>query len=381
MIRLRTLHLSGSLDTEVGGPPEALAGVLTALSENEASSTVISIKSLNPNAPVLNKIESLHQQVFEVNPAFGLGRYQGSVSFPRLFLKLSRKTDIIIAHGYYSLSLLIAARSKFVHGKPIVVIPHGSLEPYQEEVHRLRKVFFKALMGGANNIEGFFAVSEAEARSIRTHTWIRKPIFVTGLGVGEPKIDFSGLEQSKKFQNPYIAFLGRIASKKRIDLAITALGDLRSHGVNIDLRVAGVGDDQITRELHRLVNNLRLSENVYFEGQINGNAKSRFLADAVLSILPSENENFAVAIAESLSVGTPVIVSEFVAIGELVEAFHAGIVIKELKPACISKAFLEIQSNRDYYSDGAFDAAASISLSVVGATWEKIIRDIVETLK
>ena len=379
--KLSTLHLSGALDPHVGGPPEALSGILGGLISNGIIATVIAIKSDEVSPPVLKTIKNRGGLIHEVKPSFGLGRFKASASFPLLFRRLVRDADIVISHGFYSISLLIAVRTHFIHKKPIVVMPHGSLEPYQEKVHRLRKLFFKALLGGSNNIDGFFVASQAEARTLKTHSWIRKPIFVAGLGVEKPNFHLPDLEQSEGFQNPYIAFLGRIASKKRIDLAIVALRELRNSGVNVDLRIAGIGDELITNELQNLVKNLQLGENVYFEGLINGNAKIRFLADAAISILPSENENFAVAIAESLSVGTPVVVSEFVALGELVKEFHAGIVIKELKPECIAKAFLEIQSNRDYYSNGAFDAAESISLRAVGATWSKMIKDIVGTLK
>ena len=45
-----------------------------------------------------------------------------------------------------------------------------------------------------------------------------------------------------------------------------------------------------------------------------------------LFVLPSYSENFAIAVAESLAAGTPVVITPEVQIAEYVEAYQAGII-------------------------------------------------------
>jgi glycosyltransferase involved in cell wall biosynthesis len=65
---------------------------------------------------------------------------------------------------------------------------------------------------------------------------------------------------------------------------------------------------------------------VTFTGMLTGTIKSGALVAADALILPSHQENFGMVVAEALSFGLPVLVSEQVNISDVVETFGAGLV-------------------------------------------------------
>ncbi|MCP4975163.1 MAG: glycosyltransferase [Maribacter sp.] len=63
-----------------------------------------------------------------------------------------------------------------------------------------------------------------------------------------------------------------------------------------------------------------------FCGPVSGEAKNRAYLEADVCVIPSYSENFCIVVAEALSMGMPVIVSDSLAWGE-VEARGCGLVV------------------------------------------------------
>jgi len=109
----------------------------------------------------------------------------------------------------------------------------------------------------------------------------------------------------------YFLYIGRIHPKKAIDNLIRAVAVcdefLKSEYV---LKIAGKGKKEFENDLRKLVENLGLENKVIFEGQVEGAAKQKLLADAFWTIMPSHTENFGVVVLESLAQTTPVIASK-----------------------------------------------------------------------
>jgi glycosyltransferase involved in cell wall biosynthesis len=90
-------------------------------------------------------------------------------------------------------------------------------------------------------------------------------------------------------------------------------------------------------------------------------------------LLPSENENFAVAVAESISFGKPVVVSKFVAMHEFVDRFKAGITIDCLEIDEIVLAIEQISDNFSIYQRNCLTSARLLDWNEVFKRWHEVI--------
>lgn len=118
-----------------------------------------------------------------------------------------------------------------------------------------------------------------------------------------------------------ISFLSRIDPKKGLDVLIRALAGV---GFPYRLQIGGQGDAAYVAELKNLVASLGMVDNVEWAGWKGSRDKFSFLAATDLFVLTSRNENFAIVVVESLSVGTPVLISDQVGLSRYVEERRMG---------------------------------------------------------
>ena len=91
--------------------------------------------------------------------------------------------------------------------------------------------------------------------------------------------------------------------------------------------IAGEGEEPYVRSLRDRAAAYGLEKRVTFTGFVSGAAKRRLFQEAHLFVLPSYDENFGMAVAEALSFGLPVVISEHVALAEQVAEVGAGSVV------------------------------------------------------
>lgn len=105
-----------------------------------------------------------------------------------------------------------------------------------------------------------------------------------------------------------VAF-GRLIPHKRFDLAISAIAEGRKTGVEIPLRIIGDGPER--GKLENLAHKLEVADLVEFTGALSTQRDVWCVVQkSQACIMPSEREGFGLAVAESLWLGTPVIVSD-----------------------------------------------------------------------
>ncbi len=66
--------------------------------------------------------------------------------------------------------------------------------------------------------------------------------------------------------------------------------------------------------LKRMAEDNKVADRVLFTGMLRGRERIEALTDADVFAIPSEHENFGIVVVEALACGTPVIVSEGVAL-------------------------------------------------------------------
>jgi glycosyltransferase involved in cell wall biosynthesis len=96
------------------------------------------------------------------------------------------------------------------------------------------------------------------------------------------------------------------------------------HDLSVRLAIVGPDSRGYLAPMRAEVARLGLEDRVIFTGMMPGRARIEALVDADLFGLPSEHENFGIAVLEALAAGTPVVISDQVGLWEEVEQAGVG---------------------------------------------------------
>lgn len=209
--------------------------------------------------------------------------------------------DIVHIHGTWTPILAVASYLASAKGIPVVVSPHGCLEPWALQ-HRgwkkklalalyQKRVFTKAAM--------LVATARQELESIRS-LGIETPVAVIPNGVDMPAIFDHSQTGERKF-----LFLSRIHPKKGLPALVAAWALVRQPGWRVV--IAGPDEDGHLDEIRTQIDSLGLGSDFEFTGLVTGDRKEALFAEADVFVLPTYSENFGIAVAEALARGVPVI--------------------------------------------------------------------------
>jgi len=218
---------------------------------------------------------------------------------------LDFEPDLVHVHGLWMYPPMCVLQWHKKTQKPYVLSPHGMLAPIALSYSPLKKaivskVFQKKAIIHATALH---ATCKAEVDEIRAYGYEGKIIeFPNGIEV----ID---VPDTTKQEFNEIVSIGRLHSVKGLDQLILAWQTLEASHPKWRLRIIGPAAENYDLYLHELINKSGL-ERISIEGAVDTIERNKILASAELFILPSLNENFAISVAESLLMGTPVISSK-----------------------------------------------------------------------
>jgi glycosyltransferase involved in cell wall biosynthesis len=302
--------------------------------------------------------------------------YAASLDLGRWLRGHVEEFDVVHIHSLYQFHTWIAARYCHRAGVPYVVRPHGTLNPYHLRQHRWRKAICTSLVEGKalNNAAGMHYTSIAEHEHAVMHRG-RVPFgFVIPLGV-EP-VPPGGFDEVLR-RHPELAgrtlvtFLGRLTSKKRLDLLVDAFVAIAEADDLAHLVIAGP-DDGLGEGLRTRITTLELDARVSVLGLLTGAPKGALLRGSRVVALPSEDESFGVAVAEAMSAGTAVVVTEGVAIHQEITAARAGLVVP-LEVGPLAEALLRFVLNEQLAAEAGQNGQ---SLARRRWTWEQVAADL-----
>lgn len=216
---------------------------------------------------------------------------------------------------YFAYAVLWAKEA----GYPVVLSPHGMLEPWIVRRHYwTRKVpsllaYQRKALFAADIIH---ATAESEKENIDNISqyccllsdWHPK-VHVIGNSVDTRSIEVKA--SWKRTQK--LLFLSRIHPKKGIDLLLKAFSELQNLDgplCNYKLLIAGEGDSVYLFSLRSLADRLGVGEHVQWLGGVYGDRKWELIREADLLVLPTHSENFGIVVAEALASGTPVLTTK-----------------------------------------------------------------------
>lgn len=255
--------------------------------------------------------------------------------------------------------------------------PQGALEPYQRAHHPGRKRLYQLvsdrhLVSGASAVH-YTSTSERDG-AVALHRGV--PGYVVPLGAVPDNADRSASRPDwwPLTAGVTVAFLGRIASKKRIDLLLNAFAEATVDFPHATLIVAGPDDDGLRAGYEVQARSLGISTRVIWPGTITGAAKFWLLKKCDVFVLPSDNENFGVALAEALSFGRPVVTSSGVALHQLVRDFGAGVVVPQGSHEALTRAIRSLIIDKDARSR----ASAAAFLLAPTFSWPRCAESLTE---
>jgi glycosyltransferase involved in cell wall biosynthesis len=289
-----------------------------------------------------------------------------------------QSSNFILIHGFYLFSTLLAV--SLSNSRVLFLMPHGSMEQYQEKSSTLRKFVFRLvfrLLTMRKNIV-FLVASRQEIKGVQKLFPLRR-VELAGYGVNFPNKEMEIREVPGR-DNIVIGYLGRIHPKKRLDLAIKCLPKLVEMDLGVRLRVAGSGSPRLLADLKALSAHLGVSDRIDFVGAVIDDSKEQFFEDIDLLLLLSDNENFAVVVAEAIVRGIPVVVRSTVAMSDFVAEWNTGVVVESEDVRAISAAIENLMSNYSYYSAQSLSHRSKLSWSHVGKNWELIMSSHLEGL-
>lgn len=210
--------------------------------------------------------------------------------------------DLIHLHGMWCPFLAVAALVAKRKDIPLVISPHGCLEPWALGFKRYKKLLAMKIYQAPilRSASMFIATADQEANSIR-RVGLRQPVAIIPNGV-----DVSvTLHRDANKEIRTILFLSRIHPIKGLFDLVEAWAIVRQSGWR--LVIAGSDEAGHRAQVEALIRTKGLEDDFEFVGFVDGTRKQDCFDRADIFVLPTYSENFGIAIAEALSNELPVI--------------------------------------------------------------------------
>lgn len=321
---LRVVHTIASLHPRGGGTTRVAVDLTDSLAENGLVDVTLMTQSKFGEELCPGSISDVRRLVpmsaNRLSLKFGL-------PFMRSLTKLTQREDfdIIHSHGVWLPINYWTCDAGRRLGLPVVLQPHGMLEPWALMHKSLKKRAALAIFQ-RRDLEGakiFIATAQKEYENIRL-LGMKQPIAVIPNGVFS--IPNESLEASKKekavFQDMHtVLFLSRVHPVKGLINLLHAWATVSPSGWRLE--IAGPNECGHLDEVIATVARLGIQSSVEYLGEIEGEVKARAYGRADLFVLPTFSENFGVVVAEALAHGIPVITTRGAPWADL-ETFDCG---------------------------------------------------------
>lgn len=262
------------------------------------------------------------------------GNYYGfGTRFWREIRQSVRKSDVVHVHTLWTFASLAATRACLRAGTPYLVMPHGMLDPNSVRRGWLKKQAYGRLLEWPllRRARGM-CYTHVEEERLATMTCEHLPRgYIVELGAESPP-DCERSELRAEFLSRYpqladttnVVFLGRVHEKKGLDLLIPAFERVSRNRPDARLLIVGPGEPNYVASIREEAARRGLDGRVTFTGVLYGRDKWAAMAASDLFILPSYQENFALAAVDAIRGGLPVLLSRRVNLWSDIEDAGAG---------------------------------------------------------
>jgi glycosyltransferase involved in cell wall biosynthesis len=320
---MKLLRVIASVDPATGGPVSGLRAVTPELTHLGHETEFLTV-----DAPTDGFLQSWVGRVHAMGPVHNRYAYSPRVR-PWLEKNLGRY-DAVVVHGLWQdLGRIIRSTCQQCEGPPYFVFPHGMLDPSLRKTYPFRHVkkwlYWQCIERRVlRDARAVFFTCEEERRVAQTSFPRYKCAEeVVTYGAAVPNPGGVGFAPAWRTRCPAAAgrrfwlFLGRVHSKKGVDLLMRAYAKVRQTTAEAarpsfpDLVIAGPClDANYLESLKKIAEVEAVTPFVHWAGMLTGDAKWGAFQCAEAFVLPSHQENFGIAVVEALACGKPVLISD-----------------------------------------------------------------------
>ncbi|MBO8244203.1 glycosyltransferase [Prochlorococcus marinus XMU1411] len=231
--------------------------------------------------------------------------------FPRFFRRESY--DYIYLNSFFSFQfsiiVIIMLYLKIIPRTKIIIAPRGEFSLSALSIKKFRKIIYLNIFKFLNLDQDVIwqASSVYELNDIQNIFKSRILNIKIAPDIPEINLDRNVNNLSLSMNPLKIIFLSRISSIKNLDFAIKVLKELK---INVHFEIVGpICDKDFWDYCLKLLKELPFNISYSYLGSIDHKEVGEIISQNHLFFLPTKSENYGHTIFESLSVGTPVLIS------------------------------------------------------------------------
>jgi glycosyltransferase involved in cell wall biosynthesis len=317
-----------------GGPVRSVAQIVDTLSEHVELALITRDRDLGASSPYPGMsgqwVNRGRTRVFYLDT--------GAL---RQWLRLLRELrgapfDLLYVNSLWSpiftVVPVVAVRLGLVRAGSVLIAPRGAFSPGALSLKARKKQLFLKWWGRLlkNMDVVWHASAEREAAEIRAACpWANVEISLNQVSLPREPLAPTSHDGAVR-----LVFIGRVAAKKNLALALEAL---RTLSVPVEFDIYGPLEDPVYwSRCQSLMDQLPTAVSVRYRGELTPSEVPRTFSGYDAFVFPTLGENFGHVIAESLSASCPVICSEETPWTEILEA-GGGRVLRDLTADGIGK--------------------------------------------
>ena len=297
---------------------------------------------------------------------------RGNLRAPKSPSGAIRGADLVVIHGGWTLGNIAVGRACAGVGVPFVVTTHGVYAPEVFETRRATKATWLALLERphvrrALALHFFFPEQTAQQRRLG----VQRPSVVAANGISVPE----GMRWDGG-SGGYLLWLGRFHPvQKGLDLLVRAVASMPP-SARPEIRLHGPDWRGQKDVLRTMVRDLGVEPWVRILDPVYGDQKWDLICRAGGCVFPSRSDACPVAVAESVALGVPTLVTGY-AMGSFLAARGAAIGA-DLDPSSVARGLGELTTAAARETgERAWEVArASFSWDQVAHTWMGQVRDL-----
>ena len=232
-----------------------------------------------------------------------------------------KKSDVVYVQYLFHYTVVFSLFFAWVLKKKVIICPRGSFSSFTLENN---KIYFKTLWLQIL-IKPFSRKVIWQASSYLEKEDILKYLINARVEIISDGVNFNEFQDQEKISlvplvkkytdtkfseiSEVIFSMGRLHKIKGFNILINSFDLYLKDNKHAKLIIAG-GDDGERENLILQITKMELEESVFLIGLIDFNQKKELLSSCSFFALASEFESFGIVITESLSCGTPVVVSD-----------------------------------------------------------------------
>jgi glycosyltransferase involved in cell wall biosynthesis len=336
---IRSLHVVFGLDNKLGGAVHAALGIARALIASGHPAEVVATWEPTDDTAYLT-------EEFKTVPCHFLPRtypkhHWYSADFAPWLNRNLERFDLVELHSAWAAATFQGWRGAARAGKPFLLRPHSSLDPFDVKKHAIWKRALGPCLIRPMLQQSAGVVLTAQLEADRMVTYGAQPRrFIAPLPISRSQMPLLSARDAfrRKYRIPLnatvVLFLSRIDKKKGLQFLIPAIARLRKDRRDLYLLLVGSGDATTMEDINRMLARSGLNAYTIQTGFLGGTPKLEALVASDVFALPSLNENFGIAVVEAMQAGLPVLISNEVYIHDEIERAAAGMICAPSAESC-----------------------------------------------